>query len=98
MRHEHPVTRLDFGDFRAGPFVHETFRIGRVDRDGCIAPVELGEDLVESRVTEVSAVVVALHHDTVDVQGVDGVVDLLERAVHGGQRQRGEQPESTRVR
>jgi hypothetical protein len=49
------------------------------------SPVELGEEPVEPRISEVVPVVVAQQHDTVETQVVEGVGQLHQRGIDVGQ-------------
>ncbi len=65
--------------------------------DQRMAPVELGHDRVEAWIPKVGPVGVrALQDQTVDAEDVEGTSKLVERAVHVGQWQAGEVPETPR--
>ena len=62
-----------------------------------MAPVEVGQYRVEAWIPKVGPVAVrALEDQAIDAEDVEGVGQLVERAVHVGQRQAGEVPEAAR--
>ena len=63
------------------------YGVGRVDEDGGLAVVELGKKLLESHIPQVASGIVCEEHHTVQLQGVEGIVQLGQRRVRIRQRQ-----------
>ena len=57
------------------------YRVGIDDRPPA---VQLVHHRCEHRVAEVDAVIIRHHRDAVDIQYIEGVLDLAERILHGG--------------
>lgn len=90
---EHRIRVLREGDCPLGSGRMRDTRPRRVDEHRRVPALEFGEDGVEGGVPEVVAVVVRLQGDTVGVQLVERVGDLVEAAADVGKGQGGPEAE-----
>ena len=68
-----------------------------VQHDDRAAPIERVKDRIEARIGEVNAVGVGRQLDPVNLQSIEGVVDLRQRLLDRRQGQCREQPEPLRI-
>src|SRR6202011_3877641 len=71
-------------------------RLGRMDEDHGRAPFELRPKRAESRIAQITALIVAEKNDALRAKRVEGIFELAHRALHVRQRQGGEAAEAIR--